>query len=186
MQSHPCLSVEERTRICRCLNFKKLSLEACKELAKNPRIPPRVAVEALAAQSRSTSYRITDSPALDPSHLNHDHAHAQSYYPSNYYDQTMINIPIKRHSQMVMYRGGRPMMNDDIDTNFEDDEDQGMISVAEENDMMRLNLERMQRRVMELEKVCKGMKGQMSRMGKNNGRSPLICQAQTKAVPRFC
>lgn len=89
---------------------------------------------------------------------------------------------------MVMYRGGRPMINDDdkIDTRFKDDEDQKIISVAEENDMMRLNLERMQRRVMELERVCKGMKGQMSRKGKINGRSPLICQAQTKAVPRFC
>ncbi|KAL8105602.1 hypothetical protein AgCh_029414 [Apium graveolens] len=187
LESHPCLSLEERSRLCRCLNFKKLSLEACKELAKNLRIPPRVAVEALAAQTRSTSQRVTDSPALDPSHLNHDQDHAhQSYYASNYYDETMINVPIKRHSQMVMYRGGRPMMNDDMETKFKDYEDEKMISAAEENEMMRLNLERMQMRVIELEKVCKGMKGQMSRMGKSNGRSPLICHAQTKAVPRFC
>lgn len=188
MQSHPCLSLEERSRLCRCLNYNKLSLEACKELAKNPRIPPRVAVEALAAQSRSSSYSITNSPALDPSHLDHDHAHAQS----SYYIQTMINVPIKRHSQMVLCGGGggggRSMIKDkNIDKIYKEvDQDQKIISIEEENDMMRSNLQRMQWKVMELEKVCKGMKGQMSRMGKN-GRSPSISQAQTKAaVPRFC
>lgn len=48
--SHPTLPLEERSTLCRCLNYDKLSLEACKDLAKSPRIPPRIAVKALASQ----------------------------------------------------------------------------------------------------------------------------------------
>ena len=55
MQSHPTISLEERSRLCRCLNYEKLSLEAYKDLAKNPRVPPRLAVQALASQ-KHTNY----------------------------------------------------------------------------------------------------------------------------------
>ncbi|KAJ6312099.1 hypothetical protein OIU77_013783 [Salix suchowensis] len=48
--SHPTLSFEERSRLCGCLNYAKMSLEACKDLAKNPRIPPNIAVQALKLQ----------------------------------------------------------------------------------------------------------------------------------------
>ncbi|XP_050275839.1 BTB/POZ domain-containing protein At3g19850 isoform X2 [Quercus robur] len=50
IQSHVSLSIEERSRLCGCLNYEKLSLAVCKELAKNPRIPPRIAVQALISQ----------------------------------------------------------------------------------------------------------------------------------------
>ncbi|XP_074569032.1 BTB/POZ domain-containing protein At3g19850-like [Curcuma longa] len=50
LESHPTLTVEERTRLCGCLNYEKLTLEACKELAKSRRVPPMVAVQALASQ----------------------------------------------------------------------------------------------------------------------------------------
>ncbi|KAI9169313.1 hypothetical protein LWI28_010591 [Acer negundo] len=50
LQSHPRLSLEERSKLCRCLNYEKLSLEACKELAKNPKIPPKITIEALISQ----------------------------------------------------------------------------------------------------------------------------------------
>ncbi|KAK7407773.1 hypothetical protein VNO78_09843 [Psophocarpus tetragonolobus] len=50
LQSHPMLAFEERSRLCRCLNYYKLSFEACKDLAKNPRIPPMVAMQALISQ----------------------------------------------------------------------------------------------------------------------------------------
>ncbi|KAH0462448.1 hypothetical protein IEQ34_010023 [Dendrobium chrysotoxum] len=50
IQTHPNLSFEDRKRLCRCLNHEKLTLETCKDLAKNPRIPPDVAVQALASQ----------------------------------------------------------------------------------------------------------------------------------------
>ncbi|KAK2635766.1 hypothetical protein Ddye_030558 [Dipteronia dyeriana] len=50
LQSHPRLSLEERSKLCRCLNYEKLSLEACKELAKNHKIPPKITIEALISQ----------------------------------------------------------------------------------------------------------------------------------------
>lgn len=53
LQSHPNLSSEDRTKLCRCLNYKKLTLETCKQLAKNPKIPPNIAVQALKSQQLS-------------------------------------------------------------------------------------------------------------------------------------
>ncbi|XP_074563341.1 BTB/POZ domain-containing protein At3g19850-like [Curcuma longa] len=50
LQSHPGLSGEEVANLCRCLNYEKLTLESCKDLAKNRRIPPGIAVQALASQ----------------------------------------------------------------------------------------------------------------------------------------
>uniref|UniRef100_A0A1J3JCZ5 BTB/POZ domain-containing protein n=1 Tax=Noccaea caerulescens TaxID=107243 RepID=A0A1J3JCZ5_NOCCA len=53
LESHPNLSTEDRTKLCRCLNYKKLTLETCKQLAKNPKIPPNIAVQALKSQQLS-------------------------------------------------------------------------------------------------------------------------------------
>ncbi|VAH54245.1 unnamed protein product [Triticum turgidum subsp. durum] len=50
LESHAELTVEERATLCRCINYEKLTLEACKELARNRRIPPRIAVQALSLQ----------------------------------------------------------------------------------------------------------------------------------------
>ncbi|EMS51439.1 Coleoptile phototropism protein 1 [Triticum urartu] len=50
LESHAELTVEERATLCRCLNYEKLTLEACKDLARNRRIPPRIAVQALSLQ----------------------------------------------------------------------------------------------------------------------------------------
>ncbi|KAG0476001.1 hypothetical protein HPP92_012842 [Vanilla planifolia] len=50
LETHQDLPFEERTRLCRCLNYEKLTLVTCKDLAKNPRIPPVVAVQALVSQ----------------------------------------------------------------------------------------------------------------------------------------
>jgi len=44
------VAFEERSRLCRCLNYNKLSFEVCKDLAKNPRIPPIIAMQALISQ----------------------------------------------------------------------------------------------------------------------------------------
>ncbi|CAH2053272.1 unnamed protein product [Thlaspi arvense] len=53
LESHPNLASEDRTKLCRCLNYKKLTLETCKQLAKNPKIPPNIAVQALKSQQLS-------------------------------------------------------------------------------------------------------------------------------------
>ncbi|KAL1807518.1 hypothetical protein ACET3Z_024508 [Daucus carota] len=187
LESHPSLSLEERSRLCRCLNYKKLSLEACKDLAKNPRVPPRVSVEALAAQTSSTTYDIiTNSPALDPSPKDHDHEYQSSSYSS--YNRASTNDPIKSHNQRIMYNGSpgdQSMITHKNYTETTDyDHQDHKNNAAEENDEMRIDLQRMQRRVVELEKVCRKMKGKMSRMGKN--ASPMMSHARSKVLPRLC
>ncbi|XP_037479969.1 BTB/POZ domain-containing protein At1g50280-like [Triticum dicoccoides] len=63
LESHAELTVEERTTLCRCLNYEKLTLEACKDLARNRRIPPRIAVQALSLQRPPNSLQ---SPLSSP------------------------------------------------------------------------------------------------------------------------
>ncbi|TKY69116.1 BTB/POZ domain-containing protein [Spatholobus suberectus] len=116
LQSHPMLAIEERSRLCRCLNYNKLSFEACKDLAKNPRISPTIAMQALISQ--------------------------QTKIPSS--DSAIDESGIMNLSQIILYC-------DKTDSSLEGKE------------YKRLNLERMEWRVRELEKLCKEMKVQMSR-----------------------
>ncbi|CAM0901684.1 unnamed protein product [Alopecurus aequalis] len=102
LESHGTLTMEERGTLCRCLNYEKLTLEACKELARNRRIPPGIAVQALSSQ------RLPKEPSpLSPS----------------------------RTPRRVV--------------------------VDEEKEALRVDLRRMQGRVVELETACKEMKGQV-------------------------
>ncbi|WOL18925.1 BTB/POZ domain-containing protein [Canna indica] len=119
LESHPTLSTEERTRLCGCLNYEKLTLEACKDLAKNKRIPPGVAVQALVSQ------------------------------------QSKLQI------------GGGGAAAD--------------AEVVDEKEELRHSLQRMQCRVRELEKVCRNMKGQMSRMEKSKSLGH-----GGRGMPRLC
>ncbi|KAG9442314.1 hypothetical protein H6P81_018168 [Aristolochia fimbriata] len=126
LESHPCLSFEERSRLFRCLNYEKLTLESCKDLAKNPRIPPRVAIQALASQQSKVQ------PAMSVPH--------------------------------------------------HDGEEREMLPLDEKEEM-RMNLERMQSRVIELEKVCRQMKGQMTKMVKNK---VISSPTNHRSLPRLC
>ncbi|KAJ1440374.1 SKP1/BTB/POZ domain superfamily [Sesbania bispinosa] len=117
LEAHPMIAFEERSRLCRCLNYNKLSFEASKDLAKNPRIPPRIAMQALISQQTnipSSEFAIDESEIMSP-------------------------------SQIILY--------------YEDNSE----SLLEEKEDMRVNIERMQWRVNELEKLCREMKVQMSR-----------------------
>ena len=109
----------------------------CKELAKNPRIPPRIAVQALISQ--------------------------QSKVPK----ELDYKSPRTSSSQMVLY-------NDINDAE----------SISEENEDLKQNIERMQCRVVELEKVFRQMKGQMSRMVRHN--NVLTIPGHNRALPRLC
>nr|GMD62782.1 BTB/POZ domain-containing protein At3g19850-like [Ipomoea batatas] len=142
LESHPTLTFEERSRLCRCLNYEKLSLEACKDLAKNPRIPPRIAVQALASQCPNVP------PAMD------------------FVNETSSSAT----TQMVLY-------------NKCESPTSGSFSEDQKSEELRLNLQRMQWRVVELEKVCKEMKGQMSKMVKTG---VIIPPAHGRPLPRLC
>ncbi|KAJ6429417.1 hypothetical protein OIU84_020944 [Salix udensis] len=136
LQSHPALPFVERSRLCRCLNYEKMSLEACKDLAKNPRIPPDIAVQALKLQHSKDTKR---GPSLTSS------------------------------SEMVLYTG-------DVE------------SLSSENQGMRMNMQRMQWRVMELEEACREMKGRMSNLV---GHDPSVISGTTpyysrSPLPKLC
>lgn len=66
MQEHPGLSKSEKKRICRLMDCKKLSADACMHAAQNERLPLRVVVQVLFfEQARSASISgssVTDLP----------------------------------------------------------------------------------------------------------------------------
>ncbi|GAB4850666.1 hypothetical protein Ancab_029977 [Ancistrocladus abbreviatus] len=161
LESHPGLSTEERSRLCRCLNYEKLSLEACKDLAKNPRIPPRVTVEALASQTAAKGYD-----------LDHDQSSCESPTTSSIRSSNMTlssSISNKISKSIVLY-------NDKGSADAESNPEQEITS-----EDMRLNIQRMQWRVLELEKLCREMKGQMSKLFMKHHKS-----MPNRSSPRLC
>lgn len=112
------IEFEESSRLCGCLNYNKLTFEVSKELAKNQRIPPRIAMQALISQQRNV--------------------------PSCEYANDQSEI-MSSPSQIVLYC---------------EDDNGGFL---EEKEDVRMNLENMQWRVKELEKLCREMKVQMSK-----------------------
>ncbi|WOK94821.1 BTB/POZ domain-containing protein [Canna indica] len=140
LESHPTLSTEERTRLCRCLNYEKLTLEACKDLAKNRRIPPGVAVQALVSQQSKVQVGTTaDRP-----------------------DPTQTPRPVVTAAAAAAAEGAS---TEELD----------------EKEQLKLNLQRMQSRVKELEKVCRSMKGQISKMVKSKSMPH-----GSRGMPRLC
>ncbi|XP_017970194.1 PREDICTED: BTB/POZ domain-containing protein At3g19850 [Theobroma cacao] len=140
LQSHPSLCFEERSRLCRCLNYEKLTFEASKDLAKNPRIPPNVAVQALRSQ--------------------------QSKVPQN---EFVHESPSKSNCSKII------LFNDSIESSEE--------SSSQGTEDMKLNLQKMQWRVVELEKACREMKGQMLRLVRPN---TAITPCYSRTLPRYC
>lgn len=58
----------------------------------------------------------------------------------------------------------------------------GRLDISSENEKVRANLQGMQWRVLELEKVCKKMQNQMAKMMK----SRLSSQSNARSLPRLC
>ncbi|XP_062112949.1 BTB/POZ domain-containing protein At3g19850 [Humulus lupulus] len=146
LESHPTLSSEERSKLCKCLKFEKLSLEACKELAKNPKIPPEITIDALIKQQSKI-------------------VSTNSEFGNDDYDH-LPSLTAKMASRKAFYGG--------CNNNSE--------KFTEEKEFVEQNLQRMQRRVIELEKVCTEMKGQMSRMVRHN----VFGTPHSKTPPRLC
>ncbi|GJW38950.1 BTB/POZ domain-containing protein-like protein [Tanacetum coccineum] len=171
LESHPCLSLEERSRLCRCLNYEKLSLEACKDLAKNPRIPPRIAMQALVSQHSNI-----------PIHDTNDHHHQDYTYISDHGHET----PLTKSSRelMVLYNknGAHDHLHYDSPEHSSRSISRHEHKEVVDDGVVKLNLQRMQWRVVELEKICREMKGQMSKMVKGDR----IMSSHGRALPRLC
>ncbi|KAK2435047.1 BTB/POZ domain-containing protein [Trifolium repens] len=134
LESHPNVPFEERSRLCKCLNYGKLSFGASKDLAKNPRIPPGVAMQALISQQRKipTSNFVTESPR-------------------------------KSRSQIVVY-------NEATKDSF-----------SQERKYIKLNLEGLQYKAVELEKL-EEVNGQISNMFSSN----VLLTPRARTLPRYC
>ncbi|OVA12119.1 NPH3 domain [Macleaya cordata] len=138
LQSHPTVSLEERSRLCKCLNFEKLTLEACKDLAKNIRIPPRISIQALISQQPKVPIKAS-----------------------------LQNNPVLSETRMMILHPAS---------------DTEKFPVPAEKEELKLNLQRMQWRVMELEKSCREMKSQMSEMVKHKAISSPV---QNRPLPKL-
>ncbi|KAI3713956.1 hypothetical protein L1987_72545 [Smallanthus sonchifolius] len=173
LESHPCLSLEERSRLCRCLNYEKLSLEACKDLAKNPRIPPRIAVQALVSQHSNIPTVYTNDHHQDYAYI-HDHDH---------------DAPLTKSSRELMVLYNNNGAHDHLHFDSADHSSRASSKYDQDKEIddgvVKLNLQRMQWRVVELEKVCREMKGQMSRMVKGD-RVMLSGSSHGRPLPRLC
>lgn len=65
MQEHPGISKSERKRICRLMDCKKLSVDACMHAVQNERLPLRVVVQVLFfEQVRATATSGSSTPDL--------------------------------------------------------------------------------------------------------------------------
>ncbi|CAM8999081.1 unnamed protein product [Rhodiola kirilowii] len=150
LESHPSLSSEERAKLCRCLKYEKLSLEVCKYLAKNPKIPPTTAIQALKSQPCSNKIK-------------------EEFLVVHVEKPKMTKNNNNNNIELVVYKEGYG--------------DGGGFS--EDNKDMRKNIKRMQRRVVELEEVCKEMKSQMSSMARKSNKGMMNTNNRS-SMPRLC
>lgn len=196
MQSHPNLSMEERSRLCGCLNYTKLSLEACKDLAKNPRIPPRVAVQALASQKHANYESPKFADQLDYCYYSQTSPTKNNHRNSNSSSNSNNSNSNNNRRQIVVYGSEGATTphhhhhhehDDEEDYCHHDDDhndhDHECVSNGSSLDM-KLNMQRMQYRVLELENLCKEMKGQMTKLVKQN--KSFTSPTYTRSSPRLC
>ncbi|CAI9090337.1 OLC1v1025088C2 [Oldenlandia corymbosa var. corymbosa] len=152
LEVHSGLSEEEKMRVCGGLNYEKLSAETCNHLTKNRKFPSKAAAEALISQKSKLKS------------LLHETNQPNSYKPS---PSSLVGSKGKAKKdescqQIVLYAG--------------------KLDISTENQRLRAHLQGMQWRVLELEKVCRKMQVQMTKMM----RSRLSSQNNAKSLPRLC
>lgn len=69
------------------------------------------------------------------------------------------------------------------DNTYKGTESETSSDISEEKEEIKMNLQRMQCRVLELEKVCKEMKGQMSKMVKSK---VISSPGDNRALAKLC
>ncbi|XP_052179194.1 BTB/POZ domain-containing protein At3g22104 isoform X2 [Diospyros lotus] len=152
LQVHAGLSDEEKIHICCGLNYEKLSSEACIHLAQNKRFPSKSAVQALISQHSKLKNLLQETNQTNPS--------IES--PCSFPDTDTKDKKDEACDQIVLYAG--------------------RLDISAENEKLRAHLQGMQWRVLELEKVCKKMQTQMTKIMK----SRLSSQNSARSLPRLC
>lgn len=139
-QVHGRLTDDEKMKICKGINYEKLSPECCKHLATNAGFPTRAAVQALASQHTVLKGIIRHSGPLKPVPSPPPPAKGKYHHPDSYNDIDGDD----NNGQVVLYAS--------------------RLDLSLENQNLKSLLDGMHWRVMELEKVCSRMKTQMSKM----------------------
>uniref|UniRef100_A0A5B7AUQ0 BTB/POZ domain-containing protein n=1 Tax=Davidia involucrata TaxID=16924 RepID=A0A5B7AUQ0_DAVIN len=149
LEVHAGLSEEERMNICCGLNYEKLSSETCNYLAQNAKFPSKSAVQALIYQQSKLKNLLQDTIQPNP----------------------FIDSPCS-------------LM--EIDTKGKKDEAfeeivlcAGKLDLSAENEKLRAHLQGVQWRVLELEKVCRKMQTQMTKIMKSR-------LSNARSLPRLC
>ncbi|KAH7532991.1 hypothetical protein FEM48_Zijuj04G0082100 [Ziziphus jujuba var. spinosa] len=152
LEVHSGLSEEEKMKLCCALNFKKLSAETCVHLSDNTKFPSKSAVQALISQQ------------LRLKSLLHDTGNSKSNadFPCKAMEVGKKIEKDEADGQVVLYAG--------------------KLDHSAENENLRANLQGMQWRVMELEKICRKMQEQMAKIMKSRVPS----HNHTRSLPRLC
>ncbi|KAF6173506.1 hypothetical protein GIB67_022916 [Kingdonia uniflora] len=153
LEVHAGLSEEEKIKICCGLNYEKLSSNTCKHLAQNSKFPPRTVILALSTQQSKLNNLLKDT--------NHPKPFIES--PPSYTKKTNREKDIEDTGQIVLYAT--------------------KLDLSAENEKLKANLQGMQWRVMELEKICRKMQIQMAKMVKSKVSST---SSSSRSLPRLC
>ncbi|XP_047337031.1 BTB/POZ domain-containing protein At3g22104 [Impatiens glandulifera] len=107
--------------------------------------------------------------------------------------KSSVQALVSQQSNLKILLKTRPLMDSQANTKEKKDENHKQIvvfaeklDVSEENEKLRAHLEGMQWRVMELEKVCKKMQSQMSKVAKSSGQSRTSSSSSSRSIPRLC
>ncbi|KAK1414543.1 hypothetical protein QVD17_30289 [Tagetes erecta] len=156
LQVHTSLSDDEKTKILNSLDYMKLSSESCNHLTQNDKLPPRFAALALKAQQCKLENLFRG-------------LEGQKGYVLPPHQLVATTKDDERREQVVIY--AQQVVP------YEGKED-----IVHENEKMKAQLQGMQWRVVELEKVCRNMQTQMTKILK----SKLSRQTSVKSLPRLC
>ncbi|CAL0311872.1 unnamed protein product [Lupinus luteus] len=128
LKAHPELNKSERKRLCRILDCKKLSMEACMHAAQNELLPLRVVVQVLffeqARAAASGGGKVTDLPsnikelltthAIDPSKYAAPLSTTTSIHAEDNWSVSGFKSPKSRSSTLRM----KLAEEDDLDENY--------------------------------------------------------------------
>lgn len=139
-------------KICCSLNYEKLSSQACLHLSQNTKFPSKSAVQALSSQQSKLKNLLQVTPGSTP--YNDSPCSSKGVAQKGKKDKTS--------EQLVLYADNHDLSAD--------------------NEKLRAHLQGMQWRVMELEKICRKMQVQMTKMTK----SKVSGNSYAKSLPKLC
>lgn len=134
--------------VCSALNYEKLSLEALKHLARNPKFPPRTVAKAVIVSQQTNFKSLLPIP----------------HHPKDFSDSTS-----RRTVERSKGKKGDPEPNLPHIRK---------LNLSTQHDSLRAHLTGMQWRVTELEKACAEMQAKIDRIMKQRlpaGSLPKLC-----------